>query len=123
MGDEQPLVLSHLFMVVTDLERARRFYVDEVGLELLVEEPGYLRLGLGSIRIGMEQGPPEKVGAPGIELELHVDDVDLAYAELLARGVWFTAPPADMPWGNRHAFFTDPDGYAWSIWSERKSAI
>ena len=37
--------LSHLFVHVRDLERARRFYVDYVGLEVLQEGGGYLRLG------------------------------------------------------------------------------
>lgn len=117
MADGEGLGLSHLFMVVSDLERARTFYADEVGLELLLDEGEYLRWGLGSITIGMEQAKNGPVGAPGVEFELRVDDVDATYAAMIARGVWFRGPPADMPWGARHAFFSDPDGYAWSIWS------
>ena len=37
-------------------------------------------------------------------------DVDRTYLELLARGARPVSPPQDMPWGQRTAFFTDPDG-------------
>lgn len=116
MGDTGPLVLSHLYMVVSDLPTSRAFYADVVGLELLLDEGEYLRWGLGSIMIGMEQAKHGSVGAPGIEFELRVGDVDAVYTTMVARAVEFSGPPADMPWGARHAFFNDPDSYAWSIW-------
>ena len=33
-----------------------------------------------------------------------------AYEELGARGVRFTMPPQEQPWGGFMAMFTDPDG-------------
>lgn len=36
--------------------------------------------------------------------------VDLAFAAITARGAMPIAPPATMPWGQRTAFFADPDG-------------
>ncbi len=38
------------------------------------------------------------------------DDVDRAYAEITASGATPIQPPATMPWGQRTAFFADPDG-------------
>jgi lactoylglutathione lyase len=38
------------------------------------------------------------------------DDVDRAYAEITANGATPIQPPATMPWGQRTAFFADPDG-------------
>ncbi len=38
------------------------------------------------------------------------DDVDRAYAEITANGATPVQPPATMPWGQRTAFFADPDG-------------
>lgn len=38
------------------------------------------------------------------------DDVDRAYAEVIAKGAVPVEPPATMPWGQRTAFFADPDG-------------
>ena len=37
-------------------------------------------------------------------------DVDRLYARIVARGGTPVAPPADKPWGQRMAFFADPDG-------------
>ncbi len=38
------------------------------------------------------------------------DDVDRAYAEIIANGATPIQSPATMPWGQRTAFFADPDG-------------
>lgn len=38
------------------------------------------------------------------------EDVDRAYAEITMNGAIPVQPPATMPWGQRTAFFADPDG-------------
>jgi catechol 2,3-dioxygenase-like lactoylglutathione lyase family enzyme len=117
-----PASLSHLFVHVRDLPEARRFYVDRLGLELLVEEPGYIRIGGGDgFHIGMEEVPDE-VGAAGVEIVVAVADVDEDYARLRAEGVEFESEPQDMPWGARHAWLRDPSGYRLSIFSGRRDA-
>lgn len=110
---------SHLFMHVTDLARSRDFYTGVVGLEVLREEPGYLRVGGESgFHIGMEQRSPELVGAAGVEISIHVDDVAAEYERMRGLGVRFDAPPDAQDWGAVHAWFRDPDGYRLSIFSE-----
>lgn len=109
--------LSHLFMRVFDLDRARTFYVDMLGLNVLAEYPGYLRIGDERFHIGIEEGVTAEIGAAGLELNIEVDDVDASYDRLQAQGVDVTAEPADMPWGARHAWLRDPDGYILSIYS------
>ncbi len=37
-------------------------------------------------------------------------DVDSFYKELIQKGATPIQPPGDMPWGQRTAFFADPDG-------------
>lgn len=54
-----------------------------------------------------ELAPPD---SPGFELCLYVDDVDAASEELRADGVERTGPPTNRPWGERSAYFEDPDG-------------
>ncbi len=111
--------LSHLFVFVSSIERSRAFYVDVLGMEVLLEEPGYVRIGGGDgFHIGMEEGEPAEVGSPGIEIVIQVDDVDRRYEEMKASGVAFDAPPEDQPWGARHAWLRDPDGYRLSIFSQ-----
>ncbi|HEY6607997.1 MAG TPA: VOC family protein [Candidatus Limnocylindria bacterium] len=108
--------LSHLFVRVADLDATRRFYVDLLGLEVLMEGGGYLRIGnADGWHIGMEEGEP--VGADGIELVIRVPDVAVAHARLAAAGIVFETAPTDMPWGARHAWLRDPSGYRLSIYS------
>ncbi|HEX7247158.1 MAG TPA: VOC family protein [Actinomycetota bacterium] len=114
--------LSHLFVLVSDLGRSREFYVGALGLEVLLEEPGYLRVGGGGgFHLGIEQGEPLQVGAVGIEFVIEVDDVDRRYRELVDAGVEFDGAPEDQEWGARHARFRDPDGYRLSIFSPSPS--
>lgn len=108
--------LSHIFVHVADLAATRRFYVDLLGLEVLMEGGGYLRVGnADGWHMGMEQGEP--VGAEGIELVIRVSDVDDAFERLTDAGVAFDTPPADTEWGARHAWLRDPSGYRLSIYS------
>jgi catechol 2,3-dioxygenase-like lactoylglutathione lyase family enzyme len=108
--------LSHLFVHVTDLAATRRFYVELLGLEVLVEGDGYLRVGnADGWHMGMEEATP--VGSDGMELAIAVHDVDATYRRLTEAGVVFDSPPAEMEWGARHAWLRDPSGYRLSIYS------
>jgi lactoylglutathione lyase len=59
--------------------------------------------------------PYEQYGAPvgdGVRFELfvYVDEVDRLVEEMRADGVTVLREPTDMPWGERVAYVTDPDG-------------
>ena len=112
---------SQAFVWVRDIVATQRFYVDLLGLQLLVGGPGhrYLRVGGGDgAYLGFELNPDEAVPTPGIELRVRVDDVDAVYERLRAAGVAFERLPADQPWGDRHCWLRDPTGYRLSIYSE-----
>lgn len=47
----------------------------------------------------------------GVYIYLHVDNVDLAHKELLAKGIVPHTSPKDWPWGSREFVVKDPDGY------------
>lgn len=112
MGTE----LSHIFMLVSDLERQRRLFVDILGLLVLAEYPGYLRIsGREGFHIGMEQGIPGPPNA--MEITIQVDDVEQMYEQLVEAGVEVEGPPKDQDWGARHAWFRDGDGRRMSIYS------
>lgn len=109
---------SHLFVHVSSLERTRAFYVGQLGLEVLLERPGYVRIGgRDGFHIGFEERAAALIGSAGIEIVIRVDDVDVAYQRLRGLGVTFDTPPEDQPWGARHAWLHDPDGYPLSICS------
>ena len=71
-----------------DLERARRFYAEKLGLEPVEERPGGLRYRLASGEFALFAS----AGAPSGEhtqLAFEVDDIEAVVSELRARGVEF----------------------------------
>src|SRR5215217_4249942 len=102
-----PSSLSHLFVPVRSIAEARQLYVDLLGLELLLDDGGYLRIGgNGGFHMGVEAEPSGAVKQA--DLVVRVDDVDVTVARLRAAGVDVT-DPEDQDWGARHAWLHDPD--------------
>ena len=64
---------SHLFVHVADLERTRGFYVGQLGLEVLLERPGYVNGGGDGFHIGFEEGRAAQIGSAGIEIVIGRD--------------------------------------------------
>ena len=103
-------------MLVGDLAATHAFWTKAIGLEVLVEDPGYLRVGGGDgFNLGIEEGDPGPAGS--LELNVLVDDVDRLYEALIRLGVSVEGPPQDQPWGARHCWLHDPDGRRISIYS------
>jgi catechol 2,3-dioxygenase-like lactoylglutathione lyase family enzyme len=106
--------LDHLYLLVSDLDRAVAFY-EQLGFNA-TRWGDYVRLaGPDGMYIGMEQG--RSAAGTAIELVIRVDDVDRRYEELVAEAVAFEGPPADEEWGARHAWLMDPDGNRLSLFS------
>jgi len=106
---------------VTDVDRAKSFYVENAGFEAehdhrLGDDVRFVQLtppgSACSIVIGTGITPSEPGSAQGMILV--VDDIDAARAELAERGVGISEVQ-DMEWGSRHAFFEDPDGNSWQL--------
>jgi len=110
-----------------DLERARAFYADKLGLEPVEERPGGLRYRCG----GSVFTVFASTGAPSgqhTQMGWSVDDIDAAVAELRDRGVVFEeydlpglktvdgiadiegTYPSDGGIGERGAWFRDSEG-------------
>ena len=110
---------------VDDLDAARRFYEDVLGLRTApVEMDGLLRLHLGGGRdVLVYAKGPAHTPATYTVLNFPVPDVDAAVAELTARGVRFLhydEPPTDergvmRAGGPLIAWFTDPAGNVFSV--------
>jgi catechol 2,3-dioxygenase-like lactoylglutathione lyase family enzyme len=117
------LELTHIRLLVTDIETCRAFYKDKLGLEetlALVEgiyyefEAGdcilalYKRELMESVAGVAMQGAP---AADKVALTFNVSDVDAVYKELSAKGVKFTTEPHDQEaWVLRVAHLRDPEG-------------
>lgn len=44
------------------------------------------------------------------DIQLVTEDIKATHEELVGRGVTFTRPPEQMPFGGSNASFKDPDG-------------
>jgi catechol 2,3-dioxygenase-like lactoylglutathione lyase family enzyme len=118
-------MLDHVTLVVEDLERSRRFYVDVLGMDE-VERPGFSFPGLwfqaGATQIHLilvnpESGPPGQPAGTREKSSRHhhfafrVDDARAAAQRLEELGVPFVARPKQRPDGYIQVFVTDPDGH------------
>jgi predicted enzyme related to lactoylglutathione lyase len=105
---------------VSDVDRAKAFYVDRVGFNAdhdhtVSDEMRFVQLTPPGSACSIALGKGIVEGEPGsvAGLQLVVPDADAAHEELLGRGVEVSAVQ-DFPWG-RFVFFSDPDGNRWSV--------
>jgi catechol 2,3-dioxygenase-like lactoylglutathione lyase family enzyme len=107
---------------VGDQERAKSFYVDTLGFELLVDN---------TWREGMRWSEVAPAGSttslmlvswqagmlPGMYrvIVMATDEIHTVHQELLAKGVDFELPPTLTPRGTQ-AMFRDPDGNPLMLW-------
>ena len=105
---------------VTDVDRAKAFYVDQVGFNAdhdhrVTDELRFVQLtppgSACSIVIGL--GITKMVPGSQQGLQVVVKDVEAIQRELRGRGVE-TSDVDDQPWG-RFIYFSDPDGNLWSV--------
>ncbi len=73
---------------VQDLDRARRFYAEKLGLEPVEERPGGLLYRCGGIEFALFQSAGEPSGAH-TQMGWEVEDIDAVVTELRERGVVF----------------------------------
>jgi catechol 2,3-dioxygenase-like lactoylglutathione lyase family enzyme len=110
---------------VSDVDAARDFYTARVGFHLDHDvEPGpdmrvvQLTPPGSPCSIVIGRGLPLGEAGAAKGMQLVVDDIDAARAELAGRGVQITEVqqlgPEGSP-GSRFAFFSDPDGNGWSL--------
>jgi catechol 2,3-dioxygenase-like lactoylglutathione lyase family enzyme len=97
---------------VSDLERAKEFYQETLGLEKKYEYPSYVGFECGGVEIGLIPKLEKRQKASPLSLPVNflVDDVEKVYNQLKRKGVKFTEELHEEPWGGKQAAFTDPDG-------------
>jgi len=105
---------------VSDVDRAKAFYVDQAGFNAdhdhqVSDELRFIQLtppgSACSIALGSGVTDVDPGSVQGMQLV--VDDIEAAHADLSGRGVE-VSPVQDFPWG-RFVFFKDPDGNGWAV--------
>jgi catechol 2,3-dioxygenase-like lactoylglutathione lyase family enzyme len=105
---------------VSDVDRAKAFYVDQVGFvadhdHAVSDDIRFVQLtppgSACSIAIGkgVTEAPPGSVEG----LQLVVPDIRAAHAHLTERGI-AASEVQEFPWGS-FVFFDDPDGNRWAV--------
>jgi catechol 2,3-dioxygenase-like lactoylglutathione lyase family enzyme len=105
---------------VTDVDRAKAFYVDQVGFHAdhdyqVTGTLRFVQLTPPGSACSVVMGTGITEMAPGSQkgLQVVVADVETARAELIAHGV--QASGVDVqPWGS-FVTFSDPDGNSWAL--------
>ena len=122
--------VNALALTVRDVKKCAEFYRDKVGLkvQMMNDEEAYLSFPqkgspvlaiIGAKGLAKEL-PPERIRADESPLvrnyiAVFLEDADLEYEAMRAKGVKFLQPPATRPNGQRFAFFEDPEGNLWEI--------
>ncbi|MDE1858590.1 MAG: VOC family protein [Thaumarchaeota archaeon] len=126
-------MIDHLnahILAVKHLEECVAFYRDKLGFELKDKQDdfayfvfdkkggaglGLLTLEAAATMISQEHIRPKEDTVHRDYFAVFVDDVDKEYAELVEKGVHFVNPPKTHPWGQRIAYFEDPEGNLWEV--------
>lgn len=120
--------LSHLGLRVTDLARAKRFYVDTLGCEVVREIEEALLINMYGILIGLygtearlldvDRFDPFRVGLDHLALVIEDPEVLTSLQqELDAAGVRNNGVEEDPETHDRYISFYDPDGIAWELYA------
>lgn len=112
--------LEVVFLPVSDVDRAKSFYVDQVGFsadhdQSPSEDVRFVQLTPPGSACSVAFGTGLTGRQPGTTgpLMLVVADADAAHDELASRGV-NVSDVDDQPWG-RFVYFSDPDGNSWNV--------
>lgn len=110
---------SETILYVRDLDAARGFYGDLLGLPVIYESDFFLSFRSGPSSYLSCNGRREdydRNGADGrgVLVEFRIEDVDATHSKLASFGIPFDFPPEDKPWGLRSCCMRDPEGYA--VW-------
>lgn len=110
---------------VEDLDRAIGFWRDELGFELVIDEPygneRWVEVRTPDerttlvlrIRTGPRPVPPDPM-LPTSNVFFYAEDLPTAYGELQRLGVPFPVPPVEQPFG-WWSVFEDPDGNRFAL--------
>ena len=115
--------VHHIAIVVSDIEKAREFYIYKLGFEVIREsyrkERGDWKLDLRvdehtELEIFAEKNPPKRVNRPeacGLRhLAFRVESVEETVKELTEMGIECEPIRTDSYTGEKMTFFFDPDG-------------
>lgn len=120
--------LSHLGLRVTNLARAKRFYVDTLGCQLVREIDGAVLVNVYGTLVGLygsdsssssyDHFDPFRVGLDHLSLAVtDASTLEDLKRDLDAAGVRNHGVEEDPETHDKYISFFDPDGIAWELYS------
>ena len=121
--------VSFITLVVTDLEATRKFYVEGLGWEPVVDVVGEVLmfevaekvvLSLWSEAFFVDEvgHQPARGGVPPITLAHNLattHGVDTVLEQARAAGASHVGDAVERDWGGYTGYFADPDGFRWEV--------
>jgi catechol 2,3-dioxygenase-like lactoylglutathione lyase family enzyme len=113
------LKLEVVQVPVSDVDRAKAFYVDQCGFNAdhdhqVTDELRFVQLTPPGSACSIVIGPPTKMAPGSVEgLQVVAESAAAVREELAGRGVE-VSDLQEFPWG-RFVFFSDPDGNGWAV--------
>ena len=112
--------IANVMLGAADLDRARAFYRDTLGLAVKQEIPGFVFLETGPVTLCLSAAHARLAEHPGpTEVVLSVGSVRDAYEALREKGVEFLREPGNVTGDSWAANFRDPDGHLLSIFGPK----
>jgi predicted enzyme related to lactoylglutathione lyase len=124
------MVGVEIVLACKDLEKAVKFYTEQLGFRIVKEESqeDFVTLEFAENSIMLERDQLLKEALPELKEELarnqygvgatifiHVDDADRRYREIKAKGLKIFSPIETKPWGAREFVIKDPEGYLLNV--------
>jgi len=122
--------------LTSDIARMKDFFMKVLGFEVIFEMEGnYVEFAQEGTRFALsshevmqkatdDKSYREPKSGQVLELMFRCDDatdVDKSFADIVEKGAVPVKEPADMPWGQRTAFFADPDGNIHELFCDLES--
>lgn len=118
--------LTYLFLYVRDMQAARSFYLETLGLDLLEEDASCVKFAAGQAILALNRAADYDIDLPerrdnSTDIVFLVDDIEAVRAGLEARGVRFL--PTDHYQVGAIADFYDPDGHWLTLYEPSEEAM
>ena len=119
--------ISLVSLGVSDVARARRFYVEGLGWSPVFETPEVVFFQMGGLAFGLwaygamaretgQAAGPVPVGGMSLAYNVRTKaEVNSALASAVRGGARRVKAAEDTPWGGRSGYFSDPDGHLWEV--------
>jgi lactoylglutathione lyase len=110
-------------LLVKDFDISLNFYKNILALKLNSRDGKYADFKLNGTLLGIFQKDDAVVMFPskhmtsggGVVLAFQTKDIDKTCKELENKGIKIFAGPKTTPWGQKVAYFKDPDNHIWEI--------